>query len=54
MLYRDVEPSNIIPTENDVPVLFVFGIFKLLDSNEEYTLTGTGVGVGTLEYMAPE
>jgi hypothetical protein len=30
-----------------------FGIAKLLES-EETTLTGTGVGVGTPEYMAPE
>jgi len=54
MLHRDVKPSNIIPTENGVPMLFVFGISKLLDRNEEYTLTSTGIGVGTLEYMTPE
>jgi len=35
MLHRDVKPLNIIPTENGVLVLFIFGISKLLDSNEE-------------------
>jgi formylglycine-generating enzyme required for sulfatase activity len=31
-----------------------FGIAKMLDSSETQTLTGTGVGIGTPEYMAPE
>jgi serine/threonine protein kinase len=31
-----------------------FGIAKILESEETTTLNGTGVGVGTPEYMAPE
>jgi serine/threonine protein kinase len=31
-----------------------FGIAKLLESAEGHTLTGSGVGIGTPEYMAPE
>ena len=31
-----------------------FGIAKILESEETISLTGTGVGVGTPEYMSPE
>jgi len=31
-----------------------FGIAKILDIEETHTLTGTGVGIGTPEYMSPE
>ena len=31
-----------------------FGIAKILKDQEGQTLTGTGVGIGTPEYMAPE
>ena len=31
-----------------------FGIAEHLESDETQTLTGTGIGLGTPEYMAPE
>ena len=31
-----------------------FGIAKILEDGDAQTLTGTGVGIGTPEYMAPE
>lgn len=31
-----------------------FGIAKIISYEEDNTLTGTGIGVGTAEYMAPE
>ena len=53
VLHRDIKPSNILFSTNSRPMLTDFGIAKLLELNEE-TLTGTGLGVGTPEYMAPE
>ncbi len=54
ILHRDVKPSNILITNQGEPMLTDFGIAKMLDMNDGQTLTGTGLGVGTPEYMAPE
>ncbi len=54
IFHRDVKPSNILITKQGEPMLTDFGIAKILEKNEGHTLTGTGLGVGTPEYMAPE
>jgi basic membrane lipoprotein Med (substrate-binding protein (PBP1-ABC) superfamily)/tRNA A-37 threonylcarbamoyl transferase component Bud32 len=54
MAHRDVKPSNILITADGDPMLTDFGIAKILEAPEGATLTGTGVGIGTPEYMAPE
>jgi serine/threonine protein kinase len=54
VLHRDVKPANILITQSGEPVLTDFGIAKLVENEKGQTLTGTGMGIGTPEYMAPE
>jgi serine/threonine protein kinase len=56
IIHRDVKPANILITASGEPMLSDFGIAKILVNDDETrdSLTGTGVGIGTPEYMAPE
>ncbi len=54
IIHRDVKPANILFTQGGTPTLSDFGIAKMLDMGESMQLTGTGMGIGTPDYMAPE
>jgi len=54
IVHRDIKPSNILITASGDPKLSDFGIAKILEAEKTWDLTGTGVGIGTPEYMAPE
>lgn len=56
ILHRDIKPSNILIANNRDPMLSDFGIAKIIGDDGETvtTLTDTGMGIGTPDYMAPE
>jgi tRNA A-37 threonylcarbamoyl transferase component Bud32 len=54
IVHRDIKPSNILITGRGLPLLSDFGIAKILESDENATLTGAGMTIGTPDYMAPE
>ncbi|MBI3362421.1 MAG: serine/threonine protein kinase [Chloroflexi bacterium] len=52
VIHRDIKPANILLARPDWALLSDFGLAKVTESAAK--LTGTGVGMGTPEYMAPE
>jgi len=54
IIHRDVKPANVLIAQTGETMLSDFGIAKILEAEETLDLTGTGVGVGTPEYMSPE
>lgn len=54
IIHRDVKASNILVTDSGQPMIADFGVAKILTLEETVDLTGTGMGIGTPEYMAPE
>jgi serine/threonine protein kinase len=55
IIHRDVKPANILVTHSGDPMLTDFGIAKILQAEMGLsTLTASGTGLGTPDYMAPE
>jgi eukaryotic-like serine/threonine-protein kinase len=56
IINRDVKPSNMLMTENGEPMLTDFGLVKIFGDKEKdaTTITSSGTGLGTPDYMAPE
>lgn len=55
IINRDVKPSNILMTDKGQPMLTDFGLVKIFgEHDKETTLTSSGTGLGTPDYMAPE
>jgi serine/threonine protein kinase len=54
IVHRDIKPSNILITESGEPMLSDFGVAKIIGDEAVTGLTGSGMAMGTPEYMAPE
>ena len=54
ILHRDVKPSNLLIAETGQLILSDFGVAKIFEEDPSISMTGTGMMIGTPEYMAPE
>ena len=56
ILHRDIKPANILMANERDPMLSDFGIAKIIEGEgvTDTSLTDTGMGIGTPDYMAPE
>ena len=55
IIHRDLKPGNILFNENKQAAVGDFGLAKVVRSpSSRYTLTATGILIGTPSYIAPE
>jgi len=53
VVHRDIKPENIL-MDGDHALVADFGIAGMTEEGDQQALTGTGLAVGTCQYMSPE
>lgn len=54
IVHRDIKPSNVMITRSNITKLTDVGLAKCLDEAGVSGITGTGVSMGTVDFMPPE
>lgn len=54
VVHRDVKPENVVLSPERGAVLLDFGIARAMQESGAAKLTGTGIALGTCQYMSPE
>jgi beta-lactam-binding protein with PASTA domain/tRNA A-37 threonylcarbamoyl transferase component Bud32 len=54
LVHRDIKPSNIMITTGGETKVTDFGIARALSSDQDATMTQTGMVIGTASYLSPE
>ena len=54
IVHRDVKPDNILFDAADAAYLTDFGVARIMSLAGGQSLTGTGLAIGTVDYMSPE
>jgi len=54
IIHRDIKPPNIYLTDDGVVKVLDFGLARVLEKDQNHSMTATGTIIGTASYMSPE